>query len=498
MNNNENNQFNNFNNNGQPNINNQQSYSNNQNTGVPNTNNNFTGYNQMPNPGQNMNIGPIPQPQSQQVQPTMNSQFGINNQPIPVNQPTMNVNSMPSNNINLNNQVPNLTNNIPNSNQQVPNMSAQPLNPNQFVTTPNPTNIVTPEPTPIQPQPIMNNQFMGNPQTNVTNPNMINGINNNINPNLNNNINNMSNPNMNSGMNTINNQPPQNNPTNNYNNIVNNKKPKKKSNPIIVILLLIVIVGCIAWTIYYLSSQGYINLGFNNEQENTQDSTTIKLDDTKDYVYDATYQLETTVDEYELSDGTKINKSDITVPYININSNDAVNANKELNNLYSSLIDSFNKNSTDKTSYEIVNYLSSITDNVLSVAVEVKSYSMVPTYDYYTYNFDLTTGNSLDYETLLSNFSYTTDDVDNYVSETLKNYLENSCNGDQTCLDEYETQYNTSLESYNQKVTDTTLNFFMDNYNLYIVLNPSDGSQNAGSNVLFNVISKESTTIESK
>ena len=138
------------------------------------------------------------------------------------------------------------------------------------------------------------------------------------------------------------------------------EKKKGKSMSIMVSIMFLVII--ILTVIVSLMARKILD---NNMGSDTKES--IKLDESLDYVYDASYKLD-----------------NIIIPYVNIDSDDAKEVNQELYSLYEELVNDELKNKT-------VNYDSYINDDVLSIVVTVSG-----TNETYTYKFDLDTGNVLD------------------------------------------------------------------------------------------------------
>ncbi len=493
------------------------------------------GYNNAPNPNSQPQQFSGYQPSNQMpVQPEQNtssqSTVQFNGSPFPTMQPVEPsiTNNPPSQNQNSNpsfennsNQVNNYSNIAPNSNSQQYTVNPTPVNTNNGVV----------EPTPINPTHISNNYYPNaNPNSassfnnyyNLQNTpnqvgNMTNNLNSNLNSNLNNNLNpstnsnnlnqSIPNPNFNNNANNNNNNFSNYTPYSNPNSLPNSTPSKKKNNPVLVVIMILIIIGCIVWMIYYLSSQGIIDVPFFNNNNNVTENdnnnnsnSSIKIDDTKEYVYQAEYgSAELTATSYTLENGEEINAEDLTVPYINIKSADATTANTELKELYEDLVKKFNDNSQTKTEATTVKYSSYTTNNILSVVVETKTLSTTTTYDYYTYNFDLTTGNNVTYTELISKTNLTEDSIKTDVKEILNTYIHNICAEDSTdtnkdCNGTFDKLLETSLESYNQNVTDNSLKYYL-NSDLYVVLNPSSPKQESSENVLFNINTKSNVVL---
>ena len=177
---------------------------------------------------------------------------------------------------------------------------------------------------------------------------------------------------------------------------------KQKNNKKIIILItvasvILLAVGILIPTgiISFNSNKekdNYINGNSNNNNghSNNNGNSISKLDNSKEWVYDANYKLPTNKESYYgYVDHTKlISVSDLVVPYININSNDAARVNQEIYKLYVDLIDEFNKNLKEEVFFTLVNYKTYINDNIISIIITTESAGAdISDYDYYTYNF---------------------------------------------------------------------------------------------------------------
>jgi len=200
-------------------------------------------------------------------------------------------------------------------------------------------------------------------------------------------------------------------------------------------------------------------------------------------------------DSYFVYDNTKeIKASDIVVPYINIISKDVKRINIELHKLYEELINQYNKNLIEGISYTLVEYESYINNNILSVVVWTeRAGTSLPIYQYYTYNIDLNTGNLLGYDDVLSKIDLNRDSALELVGNVLSDYIHNIC-GNEYCNSgnfTYEMFYNLSRTMYLDKVTEGSLNYFLKDNQLYVVLNPQFPAQSSGFDKLFNINSGE-------
>lgn len=149
-----------------------------------------------------------------------------------------------------------------------------------------------------------------------------------------------------------------------------------------------------------------------------------KLDNTKDWVYDAEYTKNVTVDSCSTSFETYYSK-DIVVPYININSSYANNSNSDIKNVFDDAIKTYNNGVSDKMTYvDECGYKKYINNDSLSV---VLTYGVGATDvvhpKYYTYNIDLKTGNKLSYEEVYSIVGFNSSNINSKFESVITKIL---------------------------------------------------------------------------
>ena len=167
----------------------------------------------------------------------------------------------------------------------------------------------------------------------------------------------------------------------------------------------------------------------------------IKIDYNRDYVYDAGYHNDNKYKEYDYCDGEttythdgfdfvvcdkgSMRLSNLVVPYINIKSNDAYRVNRELKDLYESYASRFDEfyiglEEGNISGSEVLNYFSSVSDDVLSVVIVYgfqKTDILYPSYK--VYNFDLNTGDLVDYDELIGLLDVDTDLIYSNVKDNI-------------------------------------------------------------------------------
>ncbi len=199
----------------------------------------------------------------------------------------------------------------------------------------------------------------------------------------------------------------------------------------------------------------------NNDQETLNN---IKIDTSKDYVYDATYTKNVNANSYTTDFGT-YNSDDLVVPYININSDDAKEANEELKQTFEIMVEMYNTGVTDKQTYVENNYDYYLGKDFVSLMFSFGiggSDVLVPSY--FTYNFDLTDGDFLDLDDLTEKFNIK--DFKTQVEEAIKHSLEEDLQDlDDSNYPEgtnFNSYYEETIDDFEQNLENEAVKFFVD------------------------------------
>ncbi len=244
-----------------------------------------------------------------------------------------------------------------------------------------------------------------------------------------------------------------------------NKKVKVRFGTVICIIVIILLVIGLGVMYYF----GFVKNKENNNNTNTDIATTgnttdpnaKKIDESKDYVYDAKYYENEGNKSYETPSGEKIELKDINMPYININSEDAKKANNEIKEIYDKMAKLFKEEYEDtKTWYNIASYETYTNDNILSVVIETEAAGTdVPVYNYYTYNFDLDTLKFVSYEDICKKTGFDTDNSERYIEIEISYEVQDKMKGfDASEINEY---IKKSVDSYKEAVNNKTIGYFI-------------------------------------
>ena len=189
----------------------------------------------------------------------------------------------------------------------------------------------------------------------------------------------------------------------------------------------------------------------------------LKLDSSKNWVYDAKYKLPTNKESYYgYTNHTKlINSSDLIVPYVNIDSNDAEKVNTEIYNLYEKLIEKFNENLKNEIMFTIVNYKFYVNDDIVSILITTETAGTdISVYDYYTYNFNLKSGKLLKYSEM-NKFN----DMNEKITDLIVNKL-----GEMYSGDDFDFYKDKSISNYKATINDNSIKYFIEDGKMNIIV----------------------------
>ena len=189
----------------------------------------------------------------------------------------------------------------------------------------------------------------------------------------------------------------------------------------------------------------------------------LKLDSSKDWVYDAQYKLPTNKESYYgYTSHTKlISSSDLIVPYVNIDSTDAKKVNEEIYSLYERLIEKFNENLKNEIMFTIVNYKFYINDDIVSILITTETAGTdISVYDYYTYNFNLKNGKLLKYNEM-TKFNDTNEKITNLIINKL---------GEMYSGDDFDFYKDKSISNYKATINDNSIKYFIENGKMNIIV----------------------------
>ena len=249
-----------------------------------------------------------------------------------------------------------------------------------------------------------------------------------------------------------------------------NSKENEKGLKLLVVILLVIVVILGSYLVY----DKLMSKGTNIEE------TSIKLDDNKDYVYDADY-TSTSLSGYTSICGDSSQCIDtinaLNVPYINIDSYDAGKANGELQALYNDTAEDIISYASKwdcsgvNLKYDTYKY-----NDILSVVITIR----YPFYnEYETYSFDVKTGNKITYDEMISRLGYDTNTLLDKERELVKSHMDmdNNFNDDLTTncgtVDNPKNCYDIAYKILDDYIANETISYFVDkDGNLNIITIP--------------------------
>lgn len=236
-------------------------------------------------------------------------------------------------------------------------------------------------------------------------------------------------------------------------------------------------------------------LNNSNNKEEKKEVVDIKVDNDKDYFYEAEYDYNNEYKEYVIGSEEKTAKyndgyfditwnlgtqrlNDLKVPYINLKM--AAGITDELKLLYERHANKFDSCASEGGCYQVLQYHTFRYKNILStVTIEGVSKDGEFTFNYYTYSFNLETGDYVNFNKMLPKIGYDKEKVISDLEGQIKDYLDsqygstvdlNNC----TSLDgKTDSCYNISNENLRQSMRLDEIKYFIDeDGTLNVLANP--------------------------
>lgn len=231
----------------------------------------------------------------------------------------------------------------------------------------------------------------------------------------------------------------------------------------------IIIIFCVMLVIILLGGFTYFHLIKKDNETNIQNN---KVNPGEELVYDAEYMIEEFKDKSYVSQTMEKEYSlkDINLPYINLNSDDAKKANENISNLFVEMAEIFKQELNGaQTWYNTAGYNVYQTSDFLSVVIKTEyGGTSEPNIKYFTYNFDLTTFKAVTFKDYLKYINIDNANVERQVNNMIRNYdvIKNM----EESLEKSEL-INISLDTYQKLMEYDSVNYFIEDGKLKIVLN---------------------------
>lgn len=267
--------------------------------------------------------------------------------------------------------------------------------------------------------------------------------------------------------------------------VTNVEPPKKKGGKGLIITLVLIIILLLGGIGYFAYDKFIANKSDDTKEEKKKDEPkdTIKIDESRDYVYNAEYDTGNAPESYTIGDRT-YTLDEIVVPYINIDSEAATKANENIKAEFDKLMEAYNDGANGGLGYvKYSEYDFYVNENVLSIVFKTGTGATDVVFPYYhTYNFDLNTGEKINYKTAFALAGFTSDSltekVNEQIGEHMKAYSYPAKDGEWS----YDSCYNRSIDIYNTSVQNNSVEFYFDDNNTFnvqaVIYLPGGNSEN--------------------
>lgn len=258
------------------------------------------------------------------------------------------------------------------------------------------------------------------------------------------------------------------------------EKTNKEKNVVIILLIVIIMILAVLCVLFATNT---ITLNKDNKDSSVNSKSNdvnkyiSKINNEKDWIYNAEYSKNVKANSYSIDDKTYYVK-DINVPFINVDSEYAKNANDEIKKVFDIAIKSFNEGMNDSMTYvDECDYTSKITDSYLSTLLTLGiGATDVVHPKYYVYNVDLKTGKQLSFEDVYKIVGFNSSNIDSKVKTAITSIMKEQLNVFES-PDSYPegtnfaTYNNESINNYLESVNDNTIRYFIsDNGKLNIIV----------------------------
>lgn len=215
----------------------------------------------------------------------------------------------------------------------------------------------------------------------------------------------------------------------------------------------------------------------------TTTSSSIKIDESVNYITDLTLDTGSLPDSYYNQEEDKTYYlNNLKFPYINIKTDDATSINEEIKKLADQAIQIYTlgvSGGLDRVDESTYSYY--VNNNILSIVIIYSvNYNTPSDRGYYTYNFDLTTGNKVDFKKIYTSLGNSEDGINDKVNRAIKKYMDDLDNSTSYSLynhtqgytgeDSYTASLTKAYETYKESITNNTIKYYIDDSkNIHVI-----------------------------
>lgn len=215
----------------------------------------------------------------------------------------------------------------------------------------------------------------------------------------------------------------------------------------------------------------------------TTTSSSIKIDESVNYITDLTLDTGSLPDSYYSQEEDKTYYlNNLKFPYINIKTDDATSINEEIKKLADQAIQIYTlgvSGGLDRVDESTYSYY--VNNNILSIVIIYSvNYNTPSDRGYYTYNFDLTTGNKVDFKKIYTSLGNSEDGINDKVNRAIKKYMDDLDNSTSYSLynhtqgymgeDSYTASLTKAYETYKESITNNTIKYYIDDSkNIHVI-----------------------------
>ena len=207
----------------------------------------------------------------------------------------------------------------------------------------------------------------------------------------------------------------------------------------------------------------------------TTTSSSIKIDESVNYITDLTLDTGSLPDSYYNQEEDKTYYlNNLNFPYININEEIKKLADQAIQIYTLGVLGGLDR--VDESTYSYY-----VNNNILSIVIIYSvNYNTPSDRGYYTYNFDLTTGNKVDFKKIYTSLGNSEDGINDKVNRAIKKYMDDLDNSTSYSLynhtqgymgeDSYTASLTKAYETYKESITNNTIKYYIDDSkNIHVI-----------------------------
>jgi len=213
------------------------------------------------------------------------------------------------------------------------------------------------------------------------------------------------------------------------------KEKNNKKIIVIIALISLLVIGISAYIAYrIIQTEEEIIENGNDQEEYVPHIPFSKVYEDREWIFDAEYERVLLAPSFTLDERTYYDTDILSIPFINIDSNDAAEVNKQIREIFDSTIEGFNgvieqlrheeeTGEMGKLTWNTLSYKYTIIGNTLSVII-ISEGTCVGSNYYSTFNLDIETGRLLTFNEIYRQVGFNSSDINEIIETVIEETME--------------------------------------------------------------------------